>query len=597
MSSLYGVEFPSNALAAGGEATDVELIQREFNSVRFAHNTFSNLDALERAYDDRIAAIESATGARLNNPLRAPLSEVEKQIPQNADYPTLMRPEVGRTVFDPAIMSQRADMFRRELNQLAMKFPDKTDVIAPGRLVEDDAAAITRTAEERQQSAAASRDDWYSLAPRFIGGAAAIVRDPIQLITMVFGGGVGSAKTVAGRILQTAGKEALINGASETALQPFVQSWRAKAGLPHGVNEAMSDIAMATVAGGLLGGGGRAIGEAVRAVRGVPVAEARTAFGAMGRDANPTVKGALDALDAEDAIDAARPALRTAENHETAAIAGIRAAEDPASIATAFERINATPMERANDALRASHPDLMERLDNLTAQRDINARALADLDAQLTDDARFAPTRRGMIEAEAALARAERLRSAMEKAVAPRERAALAEQATAADREAQRIAGGIDTALVTKLDELTRAKAARTEAQAAVETKLASQRAEVDALRKPLLARFQMDRTRPVQTEEAAPVPVVSSASDAPTNSGSNPSPVPIATPQAARVALPTVTHDVAAQAEQLTAALSSRMDDEIDDLAGRTVKLSDAIEEAGRGEHLAALVDACKTW
>lgn len=127
-------------------------------------------------------------------------------------------------------------------------------------------ADLARHADERLAKAMAFRDGVAKWGAVLGGGIAGSLYDPLQVLTLFAGGGAGGARTVIGRIAKTALSEAVVNGATEAALQTVVQDWRKKAGLPNGFQEAMQNVGFAALAGGVLGGGVSGIGEAASKV-------------------------------------------------------------------------------------------------------------------------------------------------------------------------------------------------------------------------------------------------------------------------------------------------------------------------------------------
>lgn len=90
----------------------------------------------------------------------------------------------------------------------------------------------------------------------FLGQVYGALHDPAIQLTMPFGAGLGST------VLRTALIEAGIAGGTEAVIQPFIQDYREKAGLPHGADIALANVLTATLAGGAFGGGIRALRKA-----------------------------------------------------------------------------------------------------------------------------------------------------------------------------------------------------------------------------------------------------------------------------------------------------------------------------------------------
>lgn len=328
-------------MALGGEAELSDIWAAMHAQAIYVDNTFARRAAREEAYDRRIAAIEEATGERLQNPLRQTYSRGERRR--------------GRP--------SPAQRFEQSLADLARRRPDQRDVIRADVPIDEDAQAIAREAEDRTGLVAGSRSGPLKWAAMLGGGITGSLRDPVQVAALAAGAGPGAARTVAGRILQVAGREALINAGIEAAVQPAVQSWREEAGLAHGPAEAFRNVLFAAGLGGLFGAAGSGAGEAARALlRNRRSAEAVDAIlpelrdtgrAALSRDpaeAGPALaglrdtlpapeRGAIDQMEIEAVLDAARRAPDAAPADDGKEIAALRLAQDreappPASAAT-----------------------------------------------------------------------------------------------------------------------------------------------------------------------------------------------------------------------------------------------------------------------
>lgn len=111
---------------------------------------------------------------------------------------------------------------------------------------EFEAGVLARTRDRRtrdQQTIAAGG----SVTAALIGGAAGVMSDPINLMTLPIGGG---GKT----ILQVARREALLNGVIEAASQPIVAKNRKAMGEELTASEAAANIGIAAIGGGVFGG-------------------------------------------------------------------------------------------------------------------------------------------------------------------------------------------------------------------------------------------------------------------------------------------------------------------------------------------------------
>lgn len=338
---------PSSFTAAGGEATLPDIWAAAREQMQLVDNSNSAYSALYRSYDDRIAAIEAATGEKLSNPLsRAEARDREKMLAPKNDQDELEAIFSGRPKAPSAIDEETA-AFSTRLNELAEKYPEAAAIIRAGTPVDRDAEALARHADEKLGALFSSREGIGKWAAVFGGGFSGSMRDPLQVITLFAGGGAGAARTVAGRVAQTALREALVNGAAEAALQPSVQAWREQAGLPHGFDEALKNVAFAAGAGGILGGGLQGIGDVAARFAGKAetrpaVIDALTGDGdkalevlAPIRQALPAeARGALDAAELIRIDTDARPKAARPDMHEQTVTAAMRAAQDNAPFIT-----------------------------------------------------------------------------------------------------------------------------------------------------------------------------------------------------------------------------------------------------------------------
>lgn len=266
---LYEAEPFHPRTVAQGQSTLGEVFMSSFEAGKLTDNINARSTAMTRAYDERIAAIRAATGETHVNPMKA--------------RPLRYRPGRDRQAFEAQQFSRTASGFNAWLGKMAEKYPDQAEVIRADQPVEDDAKALARNMDEEAARTIAAAKGPAKWAAMFGGRAAAMFNDPIQTGALVFGGGAGAAKTVAGRILTTAASEAVVNGVVQAGTEPFVQRWREEAGLESGLGEAAKNVGFAAVFGGVLGGGGRAFGEGLSAIG--RSAEARAALRATAKDA------------------------------------------------------------------------------------------------------------------------------------------------------------------------------------------------------------------------------------------------------------------------------------------------------------------------
>lgn len=464
---------------AGGKASLGEVFAAADDEARLGANSNSRWAALEDAYDNRNDAIFKATGQRLPNPVRDPFmlpvpgGSAKVQMPASVTYP------------------QGARDWQERLDALAKQYPDAAEAIGAGRPIDEEAGALLQAAEGRSAEASASRPGVAGFLAGLAGGIRGSLRDPLQAIALVASGGESAAFSAGGRLIGVAGREALVNGLTEAAIQPSVQAWRKDAGVDSGFDRALGDVLMAAGFGAAFGTVAQGLREVVPVLRGL--GEKRAVPSAL--------RGAVDAIDADEAVAAMKLPEVDPASHDEALAASVRAAETGEAPPLIYE----APIDSANRELLATAPEEMRRVADLSRQRDINAAAIGDLQKRASDDATYAPVRRAMIEADAAAADAARLRSAAELSKVETERALLADRAASKAREADRLRASADPAKVQELADIETELKARREGQSSVEKLLAEAQAKIHQKRAPLLERFQRDRVpvseRPPEVE------------------------------------------------------------------------------------------------
>lgn len=113
----------------------------------------------------------------------------------------------------------------------------------------------TLTPRRKYRQEVFSRADTAGVAGQFVGMAAAGALDPIMYPTYLLGP-VGVSKSLS--VLNTAGKvaarEAVIGGASQAAVEPFIHAWKEDIGATYTVGDSIANIAMTAGASGVIGG-------------------------------------------------------------------------------------------------------------------------------------------------------------------------------------------------------------------------------------------------------------------------------------------------------------------------------------------------------
>lgn len=361
----YEPQDPAFFTAAGGQASLGEIYQASRDASLYVDNTFAAQAAMERAYDDRNDRIFDLTGEKLDNPYRMGWRGIDQQARDR---------EAG--VWEGPLQSA-VSSWQGRVRELAGRRPELAAELMPTRSIEEDALALTRDADLRFSQLAGSRSGALKWIAAFAGGGMGAIRDPVQVGTLMLGGGPGAARTVAGRILSTALSEAAVNAGVELALQPIVQSYRAKAGLESGVDLALRNAAFAGLLGGVFGAGARGLGElltsggrsgdralAVAAADVPPQLAAEIRAGlpeatAAVRDSLPLpARGALDQVDMIEHLDATRPAAAAIEQHDRMVSRAHQAAEALQTVDREIPAFTADPAQiaRITDQLVGEAP-------------------------------------------------------------------------------------------------------------------------------------------------------------------------------------------------------------------------------------------------
>lgn len=145
-----------------------------------------------------------------------------------------------------------------EIEALKRDLPkDQRELILNSDQIKHRASEVALEKFARAREVEARSNGFGGGAGGFLGGMSGYMTDAPNIISMLFGASAGAG------ILRTAGAELLAGAASETAIQPFVQNYRADLGLPHGIGEAITEIGMAGLGGAAFGGGIKAAGKAL----------------------------------------------------------------------------------------------------------------------------------------------------------------------------------------------------------------------------------------------------------------------------------------------------------------------------------------------
>lgn len=261
----------AEAFGKAAETTD--------ETMRLIENGNADYYALEKAYDQRIAAIRDVTGQELPNPMRV-ASGVDR------DMAAVVAAQAGGGGVMPLIGEMSPDFRQRqeaEFNEkaraLSGQYRQEIDQILSTSIGEDkgrvmrDAQAAAAKAGQAPELGTVGR-----LGAQIWGGLTGATNDPSQWGMAMIGAGTGAAKTVAGRIGQTMFSEALLNGSQELVLQGMSQERKRAAGLEHGMGDMLANAGVAATFGALFGGSVQGAGEFWSALRARAPAGGATAF-------------------------------------------------------------------------------------------------------------------------------------------------------------------------------------------------------------------------------------------------------------------------------------------------------------------------------
>lgn len=223
--------------ATGNVGTFTDVLDAAWDNGRYAWNANSRWRALEEAYDRRIKGVQEATGQTLDNPLRA--------VPSADDYREIARrtKASGRALYLPDYMAEK---FQRQLARIAEGAPDKLGVLRPHVPVVADAVDIARGSEEKLNDVLSRTSGLTGTLANLAGGVGAAFEDPATYALAPIGLSGSASKS----LLWNALRAAASNAGSQAIVEPFIQQWRAEAGLEAGFLPGLKDVAFAGAIGG-----------------------------------------------------------------------------------------------------------------------------------------------------------------------------------------------------------------------------------------------------------------------------------------------------------------------------------------------------------
>lgn len=223
--------------ATGNVGTFADVLDAAWDNGRYAWNANSRWRALEEAYDRRIKGVQEATGQTLDNPLRA--------VPSADDYREIARrtKASGKALYLPDYMAEK---FQRQLARIAEGAPDKLGVLRPHVPVVADAVDIARGSEEKLNDVLSRTSGLTGTLANLAGGVGAAFEDPATYALAP----VGLSGSASKSLLWNALRAAASNAAGQAVIEPFIQQWRAEAGLEAGFLPGLKDVAFAGAVGG-----------------------------------------------------------------------------------------------------------------------------------------------------------------------------------------------------------------------------------------------------------------------------------------------------------------------------------------------------------
>ncbi|MGJ0393042.1 MAG: hypothetical protein ACR650_09830 [Methylocystis sp.] len=280
---------------------------------QFDQDIYAKRNALSDAVDRRNKDIERATGVTLENPY-------------DGGYEAEARDRLFKSGRPGNIRDVKEQIWAEKLGALQTQYPDHADTIGADRPIMDDAKQLADYWSDRAARGEPGLGAPAGLAASFLGGLRGFMRNPLNVATLLVGGGEVGAATVAGRIAQGFIREAAVNAGQQALSEPAVQSWRAERVRESGLLPALEDIGMAGFFGGTLGAGAQGAKALWRGWKG-PAASPEVASRAAGGDAAalrelaatpvaehaPGLRASVEAMDADAAAFAAPPKGMEAE--------------------------------------------------------------------------------------------------------------------------------------------------------------------------------------------------------------------------------------------------------------------------------------------
>ena len=127
--------------------------------------------------------------------------------------------------------------------------------------INEEVLETTREQVKKDKATLENSTGFVSGAVEFGASVAANFTDPVNVALLPFGMGTAVGKGLIGNVMAAGAREAGLGALAETITQPFAYDWKQELGLDYDIEDAVMNIAAATVGGFVLGGAGSFIAD------------------------------------------------------------------------------------------------------------------------------------------------------------------------------------------------------------------------------------------------------------------------------------------------------------------------------------------------
>ncbi|MEL6289531.1 MAG: hypothetical protein AAFQ35_12235, partial [Pseudomonadota bacterium] len=332
---------------ARGDVTGVgDIFDRSVEQFRLVENMNGRIVSHGRAYDAAIAEVQSLTGVALENPIDEPAA-YRRDLDE-----ALIAAYDGRP---NGPVDYARERFSVRLSELARDHPDHAKALAGIADVTENARRLARESEHALGDALSRyQGPWGgAFAAQLAGGFRAMIEDPGNVAAMMIGGPQNSARSIAWNAMVAGATNAAVEG----AMQPWVQAWRAEAGLEAGLGLAVENTAYAFLFGAGFDAAGRG---AVRGTKHLLAKRKENAEASTSPDAPPDPAAAL--TEAASRLPRDNPARAAVEGDPAALAEAARVLTDPDDAAA---RGALAELEKAETG--PQRPEGLDEADHLNA--------------------------------------------------------------------------------------------------------------------------------------------------------------------------------------------------------------------------------------